>query len=514
MRSRAASCAGGRKPDPLTADHFTRRTSGILLHPTSLPGPRASGDLGADAVRFVDFLAEAGQTVWQVLPLGPTHDGGSPYQCLSIHAGNPRLISLERVAAEGWLDTADIVAAPDEADENRAWAEDGVWSHAWQGFQRAAGGEARAALAEFLQAERDWLEDYALFVALRWEHRHAPWHEWPVPLRDRDPAALAEARQRHARVLELVCFQQFLFYGQWRALRRYANERGVLLFGDMPIFVAHDSVDVWTHRHLFNLDGQGRPAVVAGVPPDYFSATGQRWGNPHYRWDAMEAEGYGWWIRRIESHLGMLDLLRIDHFRGFEAFWEIPADAQDARGGCWVEGPREKFFDALQARFGALPFVAEDLGMITAAVDALRDRYDLPGMKVLQFAFDGSADNPYLPHRHPRRAVVYTGTHDNDTSLGWYASLTPEARAYVDEYLGFPGEPMPWPLIRCAMASRAAMAIFPMQDALGLDGGHRMNMPGTTDGNWRWRFDWDQVPADLASRLARMTRLYGRGAVT
>lgn len=492
-----------------TRDPFARRRSGILLHPSSLPGRRGLGDFGAEAFRFINFLAAAGQTVWQVLPLGPTHDGGSPYQCLSIHAGNPRLISLDRLAEVGWLPAGEVNEAEIE-DEARAYAADGVWSRALHGFSGRADDAARGAFAAFLAAERDWLGDYALFVALRAEFGHAAWTEWPVPLRDRDAAALEAARERHRGVIERVCFQQFLFYHQWRAVKAYANDRGVLLFGDMPIFVAHDSVDVWVDRRLFNLDRSGRPVTVAGVPPDYFSATGQRWGNPHYRWDVMARDGYRWWIRRIESHLAMLDLVRIDHFRGFEAFWEIPADSADAIDGRWMDGPREPLFDALLAHFGTLPFVAEDLGMITPEVYALRDRYGLPGMKILQFAFDGTADNPYLPHNHRPAAVVYTGTHDNDTTLGWFQGLAPQTRGYVEEYLGRPGEPMPWPLIRSAMASTAAMAVFPMQDVLALDGAHRMNVPGTTEGNWRWRFGWSQVPADLAARLAHMVRLYGR----
>ncbi len=503
-----------------TGNPFASRRSGILLHPSSLPGPRGAGDLGSDAYRFVDFLAAAGQTVWQVLPLGPTHGGGSPYQCLSIHAGDARLISLERLADEGWISLPEARAAAGAganagvgaggADRASAYADDGVWALALAGFSARADERARAAYDEFLQRQREWLAEYALFIALRTAFHHAAWTEWPAPLRDRDPVALSEARARHRAVIERVCFEQFLFHHQWHGIRAYAGARGVLLFGDMPIFVAHDSADVWVDRHLFNLDGEGHAAVVAGVPPDYFSATGQRWGNPHYRWELMAQDGYRWWIRRIENHLAMFDLVRIDHFRGFESFWEIPADSADAIAGRWVQGPREALFDALVARFGSLPVVAEDLGMITAEVYALRDRYGLPGMKILQFAFDGAPDNPYLPHNHAPLSVVYTGTHDNDTTLGWYRSLTPQTRAYAEEYLGHPGEDMPWSLIRAAMASTAALAVVPMQDVLALDGAHRMNVPGTTAGNWRWRFDWGQVPDDLAARLMRLAQLYGR----
>lgn len=486
-----------------------RRRAGILLHPTSLPGPRRQGDLGADAFRFVEFLAAAGQTLWQMLPLGPTHDNGSPYQCLSIDAGNPRLISFQRLVERGWLD-ADAAGDPDPAAPRRIYARNGTLAAAWRGFRDRADEAAQAAYREFHSSARSWLDDYALFVALRREHDHADWTRWPASLRDREEGALEEARKRHRVVVELVCFEQFLFHEQWRALKEYANGLGVLLFGDLPIFVAHDSADVWVDRRLFKLDPEGRPEVVAGVPPDYFSETGQRWGNPHYRWDVMEQEGYQWWIRRIGQQLKLFDLVRIDHFRGFEAFWEIPADHPDARGGRWVEGPREKLFNALLARLGRLPLVAEDLGVITPEVDALRDRYELPGMRILQFAFDGSADNPYLPHNHRRDSVVYTGTHDNDTTLGWYRGLDQAQREYLLEYLGQPGEPMPWPLVRCALASVADTAVIPLQDALGLDGAHRMNIPGTTEGNWGWRFDWDMVPADLAARLQRLTRICGR----
>jgi 4-alpha-glucanotransferase len=474
-----------------------------------LPGPRRHGDFGPDAYRFVDFLADAGQTVWQMLPLGPTHDGGSPYQCLSVHAGNPRLISFERLAEQGWLEPGDL-SGFDAADEAQMYAAEGPLARACRGFERQAGEAARADYGAFLAAEQDWLEDYALFLALRMRFRHAAWTEWPAALRDRDEAALAKARERDQGFMELVRFQQFLFNRQWHDIRRYANRRGILLLGDVPIFVAHDSVDVWANRALFNLDRSGQPTVVAGVPPDYFSATGQRWGNPHYRWDVMAGDGYRWWIRRFEGQLDLFDLIRIDHFRGFESFWEIPADRPDAAQGRWVEGPGERLFDAVEARFGGLPFVAEDLGMITPAVLALRDKYGLPGMKVLQFAFDGSPDNPYLPHNHQPNCVVYTGTHDNDTTLGWYQTLSPQSRAFALEYLGAPGEAMPWPLIRCAMESVAEFAIVPMQDVLGLDGSHRMNVPGTSEGNWRWRFTWDQVPAELASRLRRITQIYQR----
>lgn len=487
----------------------SRRRSGILLHPTSLPGPRPQGDLGVDAYRFVEFLAAAGQTLWQMLPLGPTHDNLSPYQCLSVNAGNPRLLSFQWLVERGWL-AADAVGEADPADPRRIYARNGQLAAAWRGFREHGDEPAHAAFQEFQNASADWLEDYALFIALRREHAHAGWTAWPAALRDREEAALAEARKRHRAVIELVRFEQFLFHRQWSSLKDFANHHGILLFGDIPIFVAHDSVDVWVDRRLFNLDEAGNPRVVAGVPPDYFSDTGQRWGNPHYLWDVMEQEGYAWWIRRIERQFAMFDLLRIDHFRGFQAFWEIPADHADARGGRWVEGPGERLFDTLRARLGKLALVAEDLGVITPEVNALRDRYGFPGMRILQFAFDGSVDNPYLPHNHQRDSIVYTGTHDNDTTLGWYQGIDQGQRDYLHEYLGQPGEAMPWPLIRAAMASVADTAVIPLQDALALDGAHRMNTPGTQEGNWGWRFSWEQLSEDVVTGLQRLARIYGR----
>jgi 4-alpha-glucanotransferase len=478
------------------------RRAGILLHPTSLPGPYACGTLGDDAFRFIEFLAASGQTLWQMLPLGPTHADGSPYQSLSVHAGNPRLICLDRLVRSGWL--ADGDAAERGADRMASLAQ----AHA--AFLERASAQERASFDEFMSLQQGWLADYALFQALRRHHACADWSRWPAALRDRDAAALVKARRKHRAVIERICFEQFVFQNQWDEVRQEANRRGILVLGDMPIFVAHDSVDVWVNRHLFELDDEGRPTVVAGVPPDYFSATGQRWGNPHYRWKLMEEDGFAWWMQRVASHLRMFDLVRIDHFRGFEAYWEIPADQPTAMGGRWVEGPGGKFFDAVLRRFGSLPFVAEDLGLITPPVHALREQYRLPGMRILQFAFEGGSDNPYLPHNHRPDTVVYTGTHDNDTTLGWFDALDAQARARVLEYLGLPNEPMPWPLIRAAYASVASTAVIPLQDVLVLGASCRMNTPGTTQDNWRWRFDWTQVPADLSARLRRMGEVYGR----
>lgn len=488
-----------------------QRRAGIVLHPTSLPGRWGNGELGTQAFRFIDFLRDTGQTVWQMLPVGPTHIDGSPYQCLSVHAGNSLLISLDTLIDAGWLDEQEALASFGPLTADRVVQKRALLSRAHAGFNARADAGDRAALAHFIETQRPWLDDYALYQALRKEHHGAPWDQWPAPHRDRDAAALADARQRLASFIDHVYFEQFLFYRQWHALKDYAHAHGVLLFGDMPIFVAYDSADVWSRREYFDLDDTGRMRVVAGVPPDYFSATGQRWGNPHYRWEAMAADGYRWWIDRLQTQIELVDLVRIDHFRGFESFWEIPADSATAINGRWVAGPGAALFNALRRHFGRLPLVAEDLGMITPEVHALRRQFGLPGMKILQFAFDGGPDNPYLPENHEINCVVYTGTHDNDTTLGWYESLDDERRSKVDDYLGLPdGDRMPWSLIRCAYSSIAQLAMVPMQDVLMLGAAHRMNRPGTTEGNWTWRFEWDQLSDAMITRLSHMTQLYDR----
>ena len=478
-----------------------RRRAGVLLHITSLPGPGPCGSLGAQARAFIDWLAACGMSVWQMLPVGPTLSDRSPYQNSSTHAGDPLLIDLEPLVAAGWLPES-------PADEGIA-AKTMALAQAWRGFQARATDEERQALAAFAQENGYWLPDYALFRALG-EERQAGWWQWPVTLRDRKPQALNRAHTRLAPQIQVIIFEQFLFFTQWHGLRAYAASRGIKLFGDMPIFVAQDSAEVWAHPQDFDLNPDGSPRVVAGVPPDYFSATGQRWGNPLYRWERMEAEGFRFWLDRVRTQLRLFDMIRIDHFRGFEAYWEIPATEENAIQGRWVKALGDELFERLHQRLGKLPFIAEDLGFITPEVENLRRKYRYPGMKILQFAFSGGADNPYLPFRHDRDCVVYTGTHDNDTSLGWYLALTAEDSARVDEFLGYPTEPMPWPLMRAALASRAYLAILPMQDLLGLDGDHRMNVPGTAEGNWTWRFSWDLIPTDLSDRVRRMVGIYGR----
>ncbi|MFP4561039.1 MAG: 4-alpha-glucanotransferase [Thiohalorhabdus sp.] len=482
-----------------------RRRSGVLLHPTSLPGGAGNGDLGTEAYRFVDFLAEAGFSLWQTLPLGPTHEDGSPYQCLSAHAGNPLLVALEPLRDLGWLE--EVPEPPAGADPSAYRWEALQRAHA--GYEEGAQAEEREALAAFCREQAHWLEDFALFMALRADSAR-PWWEWPRPLREREEAALVKVRRERAGEIAFHRFVQWRFFEQWRSLKGYANGRGIALFGDLPIFVAHDSAEVWAHREYFDLDAEGRTATVAGVPPDYFSETGQYWGNPHYRWDRLAADGYGWWIERMRTQLELFDWVRVDHFRGFSAFWEIP-EGQAATEGRWVAGPGEALFRALQKALGDLPLVAEDLGVITEEVEALRTDFALPGMKILQFAFGGGADNPYLPHHHRPDFVVYTGTHDNNTTLGWWEEDIPEeVREEVREYLGHPGEPVPWPLTRAALASVARTAVLPMQDLLALDGRHRMNRPATVEGNWQWRFRWDWLPAGLADRLRDLNALYDR----
>lgn len=466
------------------------------MHITSLP----SGNLGDDAYRFVDFLVACGVSLWQVLPLGPTHSDGSPYQCLSVHAGNNKLICLDRIRSKDW-------ANPDELSGKKTIT---IMAHAFRQFTESASTSEKESFQRFCEHNQYWLDDYVLFRELRHLNHATAWYDWPDALRSRDKSALYEVSIQRRESLMVRKFEQFMFYEQWNALKQYANERGVHLFGDMPIFVAHDSADVWAQPELFTLDDTGQPETVAGVPPDYFSETGQRWGNPLYRWQKHEAEQFHWWRQRLTTHLLMFDLIRIDHFRGFEACWVIPAHCQTAVDGEWQKAPGEALFSNLLAHFGELPLVAEDLGIITPEVTALREQFALPGMNILQFAFGGEASNPYLPHQHRLDSVTYTGTHDNDTTLGWYQSLDEPTLAHVHSYLGDSQEPMPWLLIRAVLQSVSALAVIPMQDILALDGQHRMNTPGTTEGNWLWKFDWQMLEEGTCQRMAHLNALYGR----
>lgn len=491
------------------------RASGVLLHPSSLPGPHGSGDLGASAYHFVDWLVTAGQRLWQVLPLGGVGEGHSPYMSDSAFAGNPLLIDLHELHACGWLTHEDLVPDPRfEAQRIRfehviPWRQQRL-ARASQNFVLRATPAEQQAFAQFCAQHASWLDDHALFQALASEQQGRPWCEWPEGLARRHPAALDAARLRLADGIRHHAFVQWCFFRQWQALRRYANEHGVQIIGDVPIFVAWQSADVWAHQTLFELDADGRPEAVAGVPPDYFSATGQRWGNPLYRWSAHAQQAYGWWIERIRSVLELVDILRIDHFRGFAAFWRIPVHEATALNGQWVLGPGAALFDALARALGPLPIIAEDLGTLTPDVVSLRRRFDLPGMRILQFAWNGDPDNAYLPHNHERDSVVYTGTHDNDTAVGWWASVDAGVRQQVKDYFGCDGEQIHWTLVRAACSSVADTAIHPLQDILGLDTHHRMNTPGQAQGCWNWRFHWGQFGPEPAQRLAALCHLYGR----
>jgi 4-alpha-glucanotransferase len=474
------------------------RRAGVLLHPTSLPGSGPRGTLGQEARRFVDWLVEGGFSVWQTLPLGVTDAYGSPYCLRSAYAGDPRFIDL--------ADLDDFEVLPPglggAGDRDARYA----------AFAELASAEQRRAFAQFVHDQRRWLLPYGLFELSSAQLGHTPWWQWPEAIRNADAAALRACLAAHRQRFRALLFDQYLFELQWMALKGYANERGVLLFGDLPFYVDRDSVEVWWERELFALDSNGEPVALAGVPPDYFNAEGQLWGNPLYDWDAMRRSGFRWWVARMREQLTRFDLVRIDHFRALESYWEVPAGATSARTGRWRAGAGDALLTTLRAELGAMPLVAEDLGMITDEVRALRDRFELPGMVVLQFAFDGSPDNPHLPRHHKRNAVVYTGTHDNDTTVGWYASLDADARGVVHAMLGLgPTPPVPEFLIDAAYASNAALAILPMQDLLARDAGARMNTPGTVVGNWRWRFDWPDVPATLAPVCRERAARFGRG---
>ena len=476
------------------------RRAGLILHPTSLPGGQNCGSLGDDAFKWVDFLRDSGFRIWQFLPLTPVADG-SPYNSYSAFAGNPQLIDIRRLETLGFpaLDYVDSKApgfVMRALDQQHQWFEQERPQPLWNNLQAFC-------------ASAFWLEDYCIFSVLKEEYPQH-WVEWPVLLRDRDPNAMRDFATTHAKRIQFHRFVQFIFMTQWLAIKAHANAANIVLFGDIPIFVAHDSVDVWSHRHLFKLDQQGQPQVVAGVPPDYFSATGQRWGNPLYDWAQHRKDGYHWWQQRIQHALSLYDTVRIDHFRGFLASWEIPSHEPTAINGCWIEAPGDELFEHLLNGRDHLPLIAEDLGIITPDVIALRKKFGLPGMKILQFAFDSDGANPYLPHNHTKDSVVYTGTHDNNTTLGWYAELSEDIRQRIATYYANPQDEMPWPLVRSAMASPANWAILPLQDVLELGGECRMNTPGTTDGNWRWRFEWNQVKPELTQTLCAMNQLYHR----
>lgn len=503
------------------------RSSGILLHVSSLPGGHGIGDLGDSAHEFVDFLAASGLRIWQVLPVSPTGYGDSPYQCFSAFAGNPLFIDLKALREQGILSAQDLAGAPVFAEEEVEYArvtafKQGLLSKAGRAFLADGAHPERSAFESFCQGNRNWLDDYALFMACKSVHNDVAWVYWNAAIRQRQPAALAEWRQRLSSEIQIHKFAQFEFFRQWEQLRVHCARCAIKIMGDIPIYVAHDSADVWAHPELFRLDEQGNPSAVSGVPPDYFSATGQLWGNPLYRWDVSAASGHQWWIDRVRGSLKLFDLVRLDHFRGFEAYWEIPAGATTAAGGKWVKGPGAELFQALLDALKELPFVAENLGVITPEVEGLRRQFGFPGMSLLQFAFGNDPQGPsFRPHNYSRELVAYTGGHDNDTTVGWWTSAgvgestrTAEdirkERAFTRAYLGFQDEPVNWVFIRAVMASVANVAVIPLQDVLGLGSEARMNLPGTLSGNWKWRYKASALTKEMSDRLREFTLVYDR----
>jgi 4-alpha-glucanotransferase len=503
------------------------RSSGVLLHPTSLPGGAGIGDLGPSALAFIDLLAAARQRVWQVLPLGPTGYGDSPYQCFSAFAGNPLLISLERLVEEGLLDASQALAAAPDAGSidfpaviahRRA-----IWPLVLDTFQSSAPAAARDRFDRFCTTQAHWLDDFALFMAVKDVHGQAPWTQWDRDIARRQPAAIAEWTSRCAGEIRLHKLTQFLVHEQWHRVREACHARSIEIMGDLPIFVAHDSADVWSRPELFRLDEHGEPQLLTGVPPDYFSATGQLWGNPHYRWGELQRTGYAWWIDRVRALLALVDRVRIDHFRGFEASWEIPAGESTAIRGRWVKGPGASLFEAIRSalKIEHLPFVAENLGVITPEVESLRERFGFPGMAILQFAFGTDPQAPtFKPHNYQRNLVVYTGTHDNDTTSGWWTGDVGHStrseeeieneREHARRYLGTDGREIHWDFIRAVQASVADTAIVPAQDLLGLGSEARLNRPGIASGNWRWRLRSNQLTRETMARLAVLTDTYDR----
>jgi 4-alpha-glucanotransferase len=491
---------------------FTR-SSGILLHPTSLPGPYGSGDFGVNAYHFVDWLTAAGQKLWQILPLGGIGPGNSPYMSTSAFAGNILLIDLVDLKENGWLTEKDLQPDPRFQDQKIDFAS--VHLFRTSRLKLAAKKfltqkESHQEFLAFCASEASWLEDYSLFMALADANNWEDWSQWDPKLAKRDEVALQKARIKLADKINFWRFCQWRFFSQWRKLKQYANEKGVQIVGDIPIFIAYQSAEVWARPDLFELDENNEPSVVAGVPPDYFSATGQRWGNPLYRWATHEKDQFAWWVERIKNTTQLVDIVRIDHFRGFAGYWEIPAHEQTAINGRWMPGPGEKLFTAIQNQLGKLPIIAEDLGVVTPDVVELLDKFELPGMRILQFAFGGGADNPYLPHNYCKNTVVYGGTHDNNTTRGWFDSASEREKYVVCKYLNCEGTEIHWDIIHAASQSVANIAIHAFQDVLGLDGEHRMNLPGQAGGYWEWRFAWDQVDEKSAERLYEICALHGR----
>ena len=491
------------------------RSAGVLLHPTSLPSPFGMGDLGPAAYQWIDALAHARQSWWQVLPLGPTGFGDSPYQAFSAFAGNPFLVSPQFLRDDGLVDGPDLSGVNFPADRvdfgPAIQFKTRLLRRAWDGFQQGRASGLRPQFDSFVRDNASWLDDYALFMALKDAHDGRGWQQWPAEARRREPAFLQQARKKHADIIGLHQFRQFLVFRQWHYLRDYARQHGIRIIGDIPIFVSADSADVWANPEMFQLDSDRRPKAVAGVPPDYFSATGQLWGNPLYDWDAMRKTNFAWWVARFRGLMRQVDLVRLDHFRGFEAYWEVPAGKPNAIEGRWVKSPGKELLTTLRSELGSLPIIAEDLGVITKGVAELRTSFGLPGMRVLQFAFPDTAKNAFLPHNYEQNTVVYTGTHDNDTTRGWYnGSASEYEKDHARRYLARDGSDIAWDFIRLAWSSVADYAITPLQDVLNLGSEARMNFPGRPDGNWCWRFRPEQLNPWLLDRLADLTRLYGR----
>jgi 4-alpha-glucanotransferase len=505
---------------------ITSRASGLILHPTSLPGPFGIGDLGPEAYKFADFLFDTNQSFWQMLPLGPIGYGNSPYMCFSAFAGNPLLISPEKLVEQGLLDSVDIQRLPFFREDRVDYQAAGnyktqVLKKAFQKFKANTQSYPDDYYA-FLAQNASWLEDYAFYMSLKEKHDNCMWTDWEPGLVHREPRVLEEWKERLSENTQFHVFTQYLFFRQWDSLKRYCNSRDIRVIGDMPIYVAHDSADVWINSELFSLDSKGNLLFTSGVPPDYFSITGQRWGNPVYRWDLMAKDGYKWWLDRFKLNFRLFDLLRLDHFRGFEAYWEIPADQPTAVIGKWVKAPGSALFRALKASAGDIPVIAEDLGVITSQVEELRDEFGFPGMKILQVAFGNDPKSlDYRPHNYSRHCVVYTASHDHNTTVGWFTAepgtQTTQSheeirmeRACVLNYLGTDGREINWDFIRLAMGSVATLAIAPLQDVLGLGTSARMNLPGTAGGNWEWRLSPGMLTPWRISRLKEMTTIYQR----
>lgn len=492
-----------------------QRSSGILLHPTSLPGKYGIGTLGRDACNFIDFLSKSGQSLWQILPLGPTGFADSPYQCFSSLAGNPLLIDLEQLVTDGLLQSGDLLTSELHAEgyvdyETLIPVKNLLLKKAYESFAETKSAKEKKGFLNFTQSQSSWLDDFALFMALKDHFQNEAWYTWENPLKLRELSALKKYKDLLSKEIGYHKFQQYTFFRQWSVIKDYANLHNVRIIGDIPLYVAYDSADVWVNPGLFQLDKNLTPVAVGGVPPDYFSETGQLWGNPLYDWDALRKDGFKWWVDRIRKNLALYDIIRIDHFRGFAGYWAIPYGEDTAVNGKWMSCPGTEFFEVLGHTLGELSIIAEDLGVITPEVMELRDSNGLPGMKILQFAFDSKEENDHLPYNYSRNCVVYTGTHDNDTVSGWFESASAADREFFLEYIQSDGTSVNWDMIRVAWGSVANTAIVPMQDLLGLGNAARMNLPGTTSGNWKWRATKNNFDVDLANRLAHITNLYGR----